>query len=161
MSILVIIVLIVGMVFQRASVAWETGMRRADMNMTGRAVADFMAQEMSRAVLSSNDSFTASGASATFWILGDAESAARRAVREIGYSQNGGGITRTDSGSAAEMCADVPGLVLEFEEGPRASTAELPVYVDIRVTVSDGGAPSLDVVYQARAFFPNRNRYRF
>jgi prepilin-type N-terminal cleavage/methylation domain-containing protein len=168
MAILVIIVLIVGMVFQRASVAWETGMRRADMNMTGRALADFMAQEMSQAVLGgSNDIFSISGSRAEFVVIGSAESASRRAARKIVYALDGGGkkISRTtslpdgSSSESADMCDDENGVKLEFVEGPGPVT-ELPRYVDIKVTVSDGGVVPLETVFQSRAAFPNKNRYR-
>lgn len=167
MAILVVIVLIVGMVFQRASVAWDTGMRRADMNMTGRAVADFMAQEMSQAVLGgSNSIFSIASSKAEFIAIGQAESSGMRAARRIVYDLSGNRITRTvslpDGGSpeTMDMCEEDNGLQLGFEEGAGAGT-ELPAFVDIKVTVSDGGTPPLLTIYQSRAAFANRSRYRY
>jgi len=147
MSILVIIVLIIGMFFQRASVVWDTGSRRAEMLLTGRAMADFMAQEMQQAI---PGDFNANGASATFWMLGDA-AGGLRATQKVMYASSGGRVTR----NGAELGDGVSGLA--FEEGP-AGNNDLPLWVDIKVTVSN---EVNDVkTYQSRASFPNRDRDR-
>lgn len=50
MAILVVIVMLVSQIFNQAMVAWDSGQRKADVNFVGRALVDFMAQEISKAV---------------------------------------------------------------------------------------------------------------
>lgn len=151
MSILVIIILIIGMFFQRASVSWDTGSRRAELLLTGRAVADFMAQEMQQSVPSPD--FDANGATATFWILGDAVGALR-ATQQVHYAAVAGKATRTCGGTTAELAEGV--TALEFGEGDPGENG-LPLWVDIKVSVSNEVDSK---VFQSRAGFPNRSRDR-
>ena len=151
MSILIIIIQIIGMFFQRASVAWDTGSRRVELLLTGRAVADFMAQEMQQALPSSD--FDANGAMADFWILGDAMGALR-ATQKVHYAATAGKATRTAGGVTAELSEGV--TALDFSEGDPGEFG-LPLWVDIKVTVSN----EVDVkTFQTRATFPNRARER-
>ena len=50
MVILGIIVVICGQIFDQSTVAWDSGSRKAELNLTGRAVVDLVAQEISHAV---------------------------------------------------------------------------------------------------------------
>ena len=50
MSILVIIIMMMSGVFHQSRIAWDTGLRKARMNMGGRAVVDFMSRELSQAI---------------------------------------------------------------------------------------------------------------
>ncbi len=50
MVILGVIVVICGRIFDQSTVAWDSGSRKAELNLTGRAVVDLMAQEISQAV---------------------------------------------------------------------------------------------------------------
>lgn len=153
MAILVIIVLIVSMIFQRASVAWDTGARKAELDMTGRGVADFMAQELAAAVRGTNrfSEFSVAGSAARFWVLSDA-TATNRAGMEVTYS-GAAGATRNGE-SLAEGVREVtfacePASVLD---------GELPQYADVIVTLTNNFGSN--IVYQSRAYFMNRGRNR-
>jgi prepilin-type N-terminal cleavage/methylation domain-containing protein len=150
MAILVIIVLIVSMIFQRASVAWDTGARKAELDMTGRGVADFMAQELATAVRGTNrfTDFSVSGSAANFWVLSDA-TATNRAGMEVTYS----GVTRN-----GEPLAEGVQLVAFSCEPASPSAGELPRYADVTVTLTNNYGSN--VIYQSRAYFMNRGRDR-
>ena len=159
MAILVVIVFIVSRVFQQAGSAWQTGVGRAETGMKGRALADFIAQELSQAV--SNDVypyFTVGVSSAEFVILGDASGPSERAAKKVNYSFSGEKITRSvklqttppvpsASFSGGTSSADLADEVnsLEF------ITDSMPKFVDVRIGLTNG-------VYQSRAYFYNRDR---
>ena len=148
MAILVIIVLIVSMIFQRASVAWDTGARKAELDMTGRGVADFMAQELASAVSGTNRFTNFDVPPGHFWVLSDA-TATNRAGMEVTYS----GVTRNGD-ALAEGVESV-----DFSCEPAAPSAgELPQYADVTVTLTNNYGSN--VVYQSRAYFMNRGRNR-
>jgi len=145
MSVLVILVLIVSMVFQRAATVWDAGMNKAELDMTGRAVADYVAQELAAAVpinfVSALD----------FSVLGEA-SGANRAICAVKYEFASGILKR----NGTEMVQGLTDFVLT--PTPSAGWVGLPQYVDVTVTVTNSaGAKSL---YQSRAYFLNRNRYK-
>ena len=148
MSVLVIIVLIVTMIFQRASAVWDTGMNKAELDMTGRGVADYVAQDIASAL--DRPFFSASGGAAHFYCLGEA-SRSNGAISKVDYSYSGGTLTRNGT-------VLVEGLKdFAFTNSP-PSGGNLPLYVDVTVTVTNEvGVQSL---YQSRAFFLNRNRYK-
>ena len=161
MSILVVIVLIVSQIFAQATIAWNTGSRRAEMNMTGRAVADFISQDLSQAVRNSNHMFNASGYTASFWYLGDATNTVR-ATNSVSYRLQNNAVERKVNAGSYEAITDTNILMLTFIATPLSFGTDLPDYVDVQVTVSDN-APlnASNKVFESRAEFPNRNRYRF
>jgi prepilin-type N-terminal cleavage/methylation domain-containing protein len=148
MSMLVVIVMIIGMFFQRASVAWDTGARKAEVLLTGRAVADYISQEMEMAMPIAN-TWNVSGSSASFMILGEA-TATLRATQTVSYAFSGGVVTR----NGQPMCEGVGGLDF-VEEVVTGDPNELPLWVDIKVTVTNEFGPT---VFHSRATFPNRGR---
>lgn len=162
MIVLSILVIMCAQMFQQAQMSWEGGSRKADMNLTGRAVADFVAQELSRAVLLSNGNFSVSGNSADFQVLDETNGL----PVDVQYALTGQGkeITRNGEPVATGIWA------VEFAEGPRPLPNTLPLYVDVRVTVVSpddvekyqGDAGELvkrKRIYQARAYMFHRNRY--
>lgn len=156
MTILMIIVMIVAQVFQQARQVWDTGTRKAEMNMKGRSLADFMAQELSLAVRPAGKSFSASGSSASFWVLGDADAGSGlRAARQVNYTFDGSKVKR----DGQDMCEDIVALEFIEADDPVTGTNLLPLYVDVRVTVSDGGSPGTNKVFESRALMTNRKRY--
>ena len=159
MAILVVIVLIVSMIFQRASVAWDTGMRKTELDMTGRGVADFMAQELSMAIRDTNTckEFSVAGKAATFWMLGDADPT-NRAVRKIDYSGDAVATRQENGASSATLAEGVKDVIFECEPVD-VPPGELPNYADVTVTIVNGFGE--DIKYQSRAYFVNRNRNRF
>ena len=150
MSVLVIIVLIVTMIFQRASAVWDTGMNKAELDMTGRGVADYVAQDISSAL--DLPSFSASGANAHFDCLGEA-SRSNGAITKVDYSYGGGKLERISAGNTTVLVEGLKDFAFSSPPG-----GNLPPYVDVTVTVTNEvGVQSL---YQSRAFFLNRNRYK-
>jgi hypothetical protein len=153
MTILLIVVMIVAQLFQQARLVVDSGTRRAEMNMKGRAVADFMAQELSMAVRRpTHPEFTVSGAGADFYMLGDATTATRAAQR-VQYALVAGVATR----NTQPLCDGLDGIEFVEDVAPYASNA-LPLFVDVRVTVSDGGTPPTLRVFESRACMLHRQR---
>jgi prepilin-type N-terminal cleavage/methylation domain-containing protein len=145
MSVLVIIVLIVSLIFRRASASWDAGMNRAELDMTGRGVADYVAQELSAAL---PVNFSASAGAASFKVLGVVST--NPAISSVSYAFSGGALSRNGTKVAEGLKA------FEFVATPLVG--EMPAYVDVIVTVTNEvGAESL---YQSRAYFLNRNRYK-
>jgi prepilin-type N-terminal cleavage/methylation domain-containing protein len=54
MFILVIVVMLTSRLFNTASQVWATGTRKAEVNLVGRSVLDYLDRELSRAVFSTN-----------------------------------------------------------------------------------------------------------
>jgi prepilin-type N-terminal cleavage/methylation domain-containing protein len=154
MSILVVITLIVSGIFQQTTVTWDSGSRRAEMNMTGRALADLMAQEISQAVqfvgpINDHD--------ITFWVVAECAGASARARRQVQFLW-GGGVPRRNGVEMATGIQDV-----SFVPEPGATD---PRYVDVRVTLLSEddqakGQSSHPGVYEARAYLQNRKRYAY
>ena len=165
MAILVVIVLITAQLFTQATTVWNTGTARAEVNMKGRALADFMAQEISQAIMNADYPFTASGNTAKFWVLGNATTATRAAQKIEYYTSSATvfrKVTYSDGSSVNdEMCVAISTPPEFIPTAALASgTNQLPLYVDVKVTVSDQGSPPTNRVYESRACFYNRNRYR-
>jgi prepilin-type N-terminal cleavage/methylation domain-containing protein len=157
MSILVVITLIVSKLFQQASVAWDTGLRKAENTMKGRAIADFIAQDLASAVQDDNlyKEFTGTGSAPEFWSLGEA-GGATRAVRFVKYDASGGGISRTeDSGTPIQLVASNATLTVFCVGG---TATNLPVYATVKVVVTDGART---VQYQSTAHFGQKKRNTF
>jgi type II secretory pathway pseudopilin PulG len=154
MGILVIIILIVARIFAQASAAWSTGARLSEVNMTGRAVVDFVAQDLSQAVVSTNLGYEFHAAGPTFWIIGDATNGARAAT-QVTYSY---GATLTRLGQ--QLCdTNLTAFTITAGPGGDNSTQTLPEYVDVLAEVS--GASTGIKKFSSRVTFPNRNRYKY
>ena len=122
--------------------------------MEGRALVDYMAQELSQAVSTNSDlsdfNVPDGGNTAMFSVLGDATaSPAKRCIHSINYALAGGTVTRVMDGAPAEMGEGIDGL--KFVVGP--PSVGLPLFVDVRITITN-------MVYESRAHFVNRDRYR-
>lgn len=138
MAILVVITLIVARIFQQASVAWSTGTRKAEKYMAGRAVVDFLAQQLSRAVPDTNGvPFNVTGSPLNFFILDDASSGAG-AIREVSYE-------------SSQLAEGISGIAVDTYG---AVGSGLPHYGIVTVTMSDG------TVFQSGCYFFNRDRTR-
>jgi prepilin-type N-terminal cleavage/methylation domain-containing protein len=163
MAILVIITLIVSQLFQQANVAWGTGLKKAESTMTGRALADYIAQDLAGAVRDDTQypEFQASASTLAFWRMDEA-SGARRAINYVIYSSGGGGgLTRTvkDAPSGVQLeSSDLvgSGVTLEVQSvAGGAGGTVLPLYANVKITVN--GA----LQYQSTAQFMHRQRNNF
>ena len=94
-SILVIIIMMMSGVFHQSRIAWNSGLRKARMNMGGRAVVDFMSRELSQAIADDTlpclieDNKETMG----FYMLADPDASANKATRSIQwveYALSGG-----------------------------------------------------------------------
>lgn len=152
MAILLIILAIVGQIFQQANMAWDTGKRNVEMTMKGRSVADLIAQELSQAIVSppSYTDFTVDANGAVFWMLGEA-SATNNAARKVRYSWAGTIVTRSEDDAAAVALAEGIDKVA-VQLGPVSAAIPLPSYVTVTVTVSNS-------LFQTKAFLFHRDRY--
>lgn len=137
MTILVIITLMVARIFQQAGVAWDTGTRKAEKMMAGRAVADYIAQQLSKAVPDPNGgAFNAGGSPLSFFILDDA-SAGVSAIRQVSITN-------------ADLSDDISNVkVTTVGDTPQG----LPVYGLVTVKVSSN-------IFQTGFYFFNRDRSR-
>jgi len=139
MTILVIITLIVARIFQQAGVAWDTGTRKVEQLMNGRAVTDFLAQQLSHAVADTNGPVPFPVTMpATFYVLEEAN-AGTGAIRQVTYAATDlvGGISDADI------------TIAKYGD----ESAGLPVYGTVTVKISTN-------VYQTGFYFLNRNRNR-
>ncbi len=153
MSMLVVIVLIVSMLFQRASAVWGTGENKVETLMTGRTVADFIAQEMQMALPTG---FVVNATSVEFYKLVDAYVESPKDVRAMRYIKFdfGSGTLNyhltTSAGTSVEPVCE--GLVdVEFTE-ERIPGDALPLWVDIVVTVTNSVGRKQK--FQTRVSFP-------
>ena len=138
MTILVIITLMVARIFQQATMAWNTGTRKVELMMNGRAVSDFLAQQLSHAVADTNGAaFSVSGLPASFYILNDA-SVGTGAVQKVTYQ-------------ATDLADGIIGVQINTYGD---TSYGLPVYGLVSVTMSN------NVYFQTGFYFANRLRNR-
>ena len=142
-AILVIITLIVARIFQQASSSWRTGSEKVEIVMNGRAVADFIAQELSLAIPDTNGTaFSVSGLPLNFQIIGDA-TPTNRAIYKLGEP---GGFAASD---LADGIIDV-----KIDTFGNAPVGGLPAYGIVTVKMTN------DVIFQSGVYFQNRDRNR-
>ena len=87
--ILTVIVLVISTVFHQSNLAWDGGTRKAEGNMTARAVLGFMAREMAHAVTSAdplNNNITDGGSSIRFVTVAGELGSTQRVARRITYT---------------------------------------------------------------------------
>ncbi len=154
MAILGIIVVICGQLFEQATTTWNTGVRKAEMNMAGRGLADFIARDISRCVMPTNKSPpTFGGGSASFWVIDESSVPGQpEALQEIKYSL-GDPPTRNSVSLAPKGLILPPIVVTESDSGG---------YVDVAVTVKEDVEGSTETkTFKARAWLGNRDRYAY
>jgi prepilin-type N-terminal cleavage/methylation domain-containing protein len=186
MFILFVIVMVVSRMFQQCSLAWESGSRKAELNMTGRSMADFIAQELGRAVADKDVfGFDLQPDQATFWVLGAVTNPPNERVamlQKIEYLSATKTIGRTvwakDMGGyylpsnmvslgVVRMAPAQTILALQLDPDPLYAPPDLPTYVDITVQVIKPedllkpNPPLFAKTYKSRAYLVNRNRYKY
>jgi hypothetical protein len=164
LTILGVVVLTLGRLFDESSTAWDSGQRRADTMLTGRALLEFIAGEVA---LATYDPGVAAGNylerprdNDVFWVLNSTN-----APWEVSYALQPAalqrdldvsGVSRTD-----DLLGNLPALrvsALDIDYEPNAD----PRYADIRldVTTLDKGRPETKV-FETRVYLINRDRYRY
>ena len=149
MAILLILVGIIGQIFQQANIAWNTGLKNVEMTMKGRSVADMIAQELSQAIATNTGDFKIDGGGAVFYKLSDATASNNySAISQITYGWSGSSVTR----DGVELADGINKVQVDYTPGTPA--VPLPTYVTVLVTVSNN-------IYQTKAFMRHRDRYLY
>lgn len=139
MTILVIITLIVARLFQQAGVACTTGNNKVEAYMNGRAVAGYLADQLSRAVPAPDGSaFNVTTLPATFYVLDNA-SAGVSAIHQV-----------TIQASDLIDPAQLKQVSISTCSGAGGS---FPLYGTVSVTVSN-------TLFLSSFYFSNRDRNR-
>ena len=154
MTILSILVMICLQFFSKARTVWDTGSRIVDANLKGRAVADFIAQEVSQAL---NTNFSVNASTIDFYVLAEVAAVSEPAIRHEIFDASTLGTVTFKTATTNDLCKLNSGDSVAFFAPP---TNGLPPYVDVNVTLvsSDGKVTNF---FQSRASFPNRYRYKF
>jgi len=158
MAILSIIVVICGRLFQQASAAWETGVRRAERNIIGRNLADFIAGDLSRTVARTDDELQIGATSLRFPIVDEAsvrEGLSPRAYQWVTYDLSPNNLRRNGQKLAPAGVVDR----IRITAGP-ATPGRPPIYVDVEVRVKDADSSYVEA-FTSRAWIRNRDRYRY
>jgi len=160
MSILVIIVMIMSQLFHQSTIAWDSGMRKAEGNLSARAVVGFMSRELQGGVLlgtnhpgykGGTSGEIADGADAIkFFTLTGTNSTDHRILKRIEYKLVGGKIQRSEQTYSADGSYGTPDPVnpkfvdlidkvysLQFETPDAATyTESMPAWVKIKIGMS-------------------------
>ena len=138
MLILVVITLMVARIFQQAGMAWDTGARKAEKMMTGRAVSDYIAQQLSHAVPNPSGAAFSDSFPQTFYVLDDVSAVVTNAIRQVTFP------------SAANLADGITAVQVKTYGD---TTPGLPVYGYVTVTLSNN-------IFQTGFYFVNRDRNR-
>jgi len=161
LAILGMIVVAVARLFEESTVAWDSGWRRAEVMMTGRAIVDFVAREASVAVDDSAQGGPRPDMD-SFWM-----SEGTNAYGEISYAL-GGGVQRdvrneggalVDSGHLVE---DSSGLQIDAFAVRFLPQTGAPRYADVSVRVRTMDKSRNEArTFKTRAALMNRDCYRY
>jgi len=147
MAILMIIVLMMATLFHQSSMAWNNGLRQAQMSIQARAAMSMMRRDLSQAVASQEYpcNFSANGFSV--YVLGTTTGDVR-AISQISYSFSGSTINRYKRsmkttaavGDYGKLGAPEGGKFLDYVSKFKVKTyggspAELPEWVDLSITL--------------------------
>ncbi|MFC1462345.1 type II secretion system protein J [Verrucomicrobiota bacterium] len=143
MTIMVAIVLMLSSVFHQMTTSWDVGTRKTHVNMQGRAVVDFMAQELSHAVADGvvPCDIGSVGNDIVFYTL---NSSSNRALTRVNYFKQGSKLRRKIARIAIDQPyfptaplqqGDVGTLLTGVEsiqfQAPGNFTTNLPPWVNI------------------------------
>lgn len=157
MGILAIIILIVSGIFHQSRMAFDSGVRKTELNMEGRSAMNLMASELSRAVADGANSYytnviSAGGSTIKFWTMGMTTNGGRVASY-VTYKLllSGGELvryvepvnlqlpypSRTLGGLDVPLAENVTKLYFKPSDAS-SHTTNLPVYFDIELEMSKG-----------------------
>ncbi|MDI6773797.1 MAG: prepilin-type N-terminal cleavage/methylation domain-containing protein [Verrucomicrobiota bacterium] len=145
--ILMMIVMMIGSVFNQMRVAWDVGMRRSKLNVEGRAAATFMGRELCQAVANELLPFTIEPDKIAFYLIEDATDTNRAIyriryfhqdetiVREMVRHELSGGYPGTElpkkSGTLAKHVNEL--IFCPSDEEYSMNRSNLPQFVDIKI----------------------------
>lgn len=153
-AILGVIVVLCGKIFEQSNIAWKTGSLKAESNLIGRGIADFIAQDISRSVTVP----TPVGSPKTFVAInenGVTKNTDASPREEITYTFGDPPTRQVKGAEATEMAplGYVKSVVLE----PHPSLGYVDVKVQVCLTENDFDRKE----YTSRAWLINTNRYNY
>ncbi len=158
LAILGVIVVLCGRIFEQSNVSWNTGARKAEVNMVGRGIAHFIAQDISRCVVRDPADLMLTGQNPTFMIL-DEDGFADKTVALTTIAYDLDALTRSVNNGVAYTLAPKGMVKVALKLGPLDDN-DIPGYVDVLLTVKDSDGAS-SVPFKSRAWLANRDRYRY
>ncbi len=163
LAILGVIVVICGRIFQQANVSWNIGSQKAEINMIGRSVADFIAQDISRCVARTTGDYSFSG-NPTFKVIDETSVTAgslTKPLLDVAYTLSGTLQRKVGSEAVVTLAPNAMVKSVDVTAGPVAAGEVLPGYVDVKVTVQDADASGYSADFKSRAWLANRDRYKY
>ncbi|MGI6495761.1 MAG: PulJ/GspJ family protein [Kiritimatiellia bacterium] len=155
-TILIAIVLMVSLVFQQSIGSWASGSRRADTQMTVRAIIGSIQRDLVNAIPDPGNVWNNNRIS-FLAIVGDPAANAGYATQAITYSYGGGIVTREDGSGRVRLNETCPleSFEFNFPASWGAGGAGLPERVDIKISVETEGREGL---VSARCLGPDGER---
>jgi hypothetical protein len=139
-------------VFDESTVAWDSGIRRSEAMMTGRAIVDLAASE---------------GAVAFCDPIPVSSFSMRQGVNDevqIAHADASGGAQRTEDGISSWLVEEGGGITVaavDLSFGP-GTLQNPPRYADVFVeTETDDKGRTESRFFDTRVFLINRDRYRY
>jgi prepilin-type N-terminal cleavage/methylation domain-containing protein len=146
LAILGVIVVVCGKIFQQSNIAWQTGSLKAEGNLVGRGVADFIAQDISRCVISPSTPNPTK-----FEVVNESGPTNANWPREtITYSLKP--LRRNGEQLAPDNYIPIPVELIYSAAGG---------YVDVIVTVQVTENTADRKVFKSRAWLINTDRYKY
>lgn len=151
-AILGFVVIAIARLFNQSTIAWDSGHRRAEVMLTGRAILDLVSRDLSALV----DGPGALPVTADSWTILRGTN-----YTDVAYSWGGGTLQRAIGGGANETA--ISGLtnagftVALDPDGPPYYFADVKFIMES----SGKGADPVDKVYTSRVFLPNVKRYLY
>ncbi len=154
LAILGVIVVMCGMIFEQSNLSWSTGSRKAEVNMVGRGVADFISQDIGRCIARTPADFNLSGDTLTFTIIDEnavSEGNPDSLIQTVEYNLNA--WTR----NGVELApSEMIGGRIDVKLTPASG---VPAY-DVIVPVTDSDKTYI-FNFKSRAWLVNRDRYSY
>jgi prepilin-type N-terminal cleavage/methylation domain-containing protein len=166
MFILVLMVMMCARMFTNATQSWETGTRKAEVNLIGRSVLDYLTREISKAAFSTNADTrlnvpTVSGSTLSYNVLSDSTNGASMdgLVEAVTISLSGDRLMRVTN----EIIRNIDGLIFKLDP----SDPDWPTYVDITLKFRSSSDRARNAntnfveTFAKRVYFPNYHRSRY
>jgi len=164
MAILMVIVLMMATLFHQSSIAWESGLRQAEMTMQARAAISLLRRDLTEAIAADDivekspdgglQAEIANGASGlSFWRYGEPDRVSgERALRRVEYWLAGDQLMREESsvkttpqsattfgryvqGTPGPLLGNVSSFVIRTPNGYSNTGTNLPAWVEVAMTL--------------------------
>ena len=155
MAVLSLIAVAVSNLFTHSSTAWDTGFRRIESAMVGRALVDYYARESFLALCDQGGYGVPSPGGFAVLKGTDVVDSPTLNLNQLFEGQSA-------AAAGGQRGLDASLATFVFEQGPDPIVGR-PLYARVRVdvVVEDRGHTFPTVIHTGRAYLINRNRYRF